>query len=97
MVLNPKIVPLKGKPDFTRFSDERLEACLEHVQGLIHAYEAFSEEREVLYKIWKALSDHQIDRESFGGYGKEIKTDVGVNVKPFRVSMMKPKTRLFIK
>ena len=95
-MLNPKKVPLKGKPDFTKFSDERLEAYLDLVQGLIHAYAAFSEEREVLFRIWKALSDHQIDRVAFGGRDKNIKVDIGVKAKPFKMFMAKPK-KIFIR
>ena len=91
-MLNPRAVPLKGEPDFTRFSDENLEACLEHVQGLIHAYSASSEEREALYGIWKALSDHQVDRAAFGMKGGgPVKVHVDLKAKPYKAFVAKPK------
>ena len=96
-MLNPRRVPLKGKPDLTIFSDERLEESLETVQRLIHAYEAFSDEREMLFRIWKAISDHQIDREAFGGQRIKSEKDAETKTRPLKVSMTKPKTRLFIK
>ena len=91
-MLNPKKVPFKGGPDFTKLADERLEAYLDLVQGLIHAYTAFSEEREVLFRIWKALSDHQMDRMAFGKKGGgSVKVHLDLKTKPFKAFVAKPK------
>ena len=98
-MLNPRKVPLKGKPDLTNFSDERLEESLEIVQRLIHAYEAFSDEREMLFRIWKAISDHQIDREAFGNPGKKQQAptrQTSAKIKPFnKMFKAKPKGLIF--
>ena len=89
---DPGRVPMKGKPDFTNFSDESLETGMETVQSLIHAYGAFSEEREILFRIWKAILDHQIDRDAFG-----CKTTKKIaDSKPYRLSPAGRKTKLFI-
>ena len=93
---NLRKVPLKGGQDFTRFSDERLEAYLDLVQGLIYAYTAFSDEREVLFRIWKALSDHQIDRDIKAVSDNPITSSVGVKSKPLKAFVTKPR-KLFIR
>ena len=90
---DPRRVPIKGKPDFTNFSDERLETCMETVQGLIHAYGAFGAERELLSGIWKAMLDHRMDRGVYEGKstGAEARTI------PPKVSPAGRKARLFIR
>ena len=58
-----KRIPLKGEPDFTAITDEKLVAYKSTVQEMIHSY--FDEETSsVLKKVWKQLSDECADRQS---------------------------------
>lgn len=56
-------VPLKGLPDFTHLSDEKLREYVEFAQQMIFAYEHCDEEKtRVLKEVWKQLSDENTDR-----------------------------------
>ena len=59
----PKRVPIKGEPDFTTISDERLKGFIDLAQQMIFAYKYCDEEKtRVMKEIWKQLSDEQADR-----------------------------------
>lgn len=55
-------VPLKGEPDFSTFSDERLRYYIDLVQSLMFSYQYCDEEKTcVLFEIWKQLShEHSV-------------------------------------
>ena len=56
-------VPIKGQPDFTTISDERLKGFIDLAQQMIFAYKYCDEEKtRVLTEIWKQLSDEHTDR-----------------------------------
>lgn len=59
----PKRVPLKGEPDFTTISDERLDGFIDLAQQMIFAYKYHDEEKvKVLQAIWKDMSNESTDR-----------------------------------
>lgn len=59
----PKRVPIKGEPDFTTISDERLKGFIDLAQQMIFAYKYCDEEKtRVMRDIWKQMSDEQTDR-----------------------------------
>ena len=56
-------IPMKGLPDFTTLSDERVKEFLDLAQQMIFAYKYCDEEKtRVLTEIWKQLSDEHTDR-----------------------------------
>lgn len=56
--------PIKGKPDFSSITDDKLVSYLEVVQSMIFAYQNCDEEAiTVLHKLWKQLSEEQADRQ----------------------------------
>lgn len=59
-----KRTPIKGEPDFTAISDEKLVSYLEVVQSMIFAYQGCdAEATALLHKLWKQLSCEQADRQ----------------------------------
>lgn len=59
----PKRVPIKGEPDFTTISDERLKGFIDLTQQMVFAYKYCDKEKtRVMKEIWKHLSDEQTDR-----------------------------------
>lgn len=49
--------PVKGKPDFSIFNDERVKSFEDFIQQMIYAYKYCSPEKTaVLEEIWKDLS-----------------------------------------
>lgn len=59
----PKRTPVKGEPDFTAISDERLKEFVDLAQQMIFAYEHCDEAKTcVLKEVWKQLSDEYTDR-----------------------------------
>ena len=60
-----KKVPIKGTPDFTTISDQRLNGFVDFAQQMISSYSSCDEEVvAVMKKVWKQLSDERIDRLS---------------------------------
>lgn len=58
-----KNTPLKGKPDFTRLSDEKLKGYIDLAQQMIFAYQYCDEEKvRVLTDVWKQMSDEYTER-----------------------------------
>ena len=56
-------IPMKGLPDFSTLSDERVKEYLDLAQQMIFAYKYCDEEKtRVLTEIWKQLSDEHTDR-----------------------------------
>lgn len=59
----PKRVPIKGEPDFTTISDERLHGFIDLAQQMIFAYKYCDEEKtRVLQDIWKQCSNEETER-----------------------------------
>lgn len=59
----PKRVPIKGEPNFTTISDERLKGFIDLAQQMIFAYKYLDEEKvKVLQSIWKDMSNESTDR-----------------------------------
>lgn len=59
----PKKVPIKGEPDFTKVSDERLKGYVDLIQQLIFSYNGVSDEKvKLLKEMWKEMSDEHADR-----------------------------------
>lgn len=59
----PKRVPIKGEPDFTTISDERLKGFIDLAQQMIFAYKYCDEEKtRVMRDIWKQMSDEYTER-----------------------------------
>lgn len=59
----PKRVPIKGEPDFTTISDERLHGFIDLAHQMIFAYKYCDEEKtRVLQEIWKQCSNEETDR-----------------------------------
>lgn len=59
----PKRVPIKGEPDFTTISDERLKGFIDLAQQMIFAYKYCDEEKtRVMRDIWKQMSDEHTER-----------------------------------
>ena len=57
-------VPLKGKPNFTNFSDEKVKQYLKMIQDFLFAYERdHLQEYDTLKKIWHDLNGEDVDRE----------------------------------
>ncbi len=61
----PKRVPIKGEPDFTTISDERLKGFIDLAQQMIFAYKhEDAEKTRVLKEIWKDCTNEYTDRLS---------------------------------
>ena len=57
--------PLKGLPDFSSISDERLREYIDLAQQMIFAYQYCDEEKtRVMKEVWKQMSDEYSDRLS---------------------------------
>lgn len=55
--------PLKGEPDFTSISDERLKGFIDLSQQMIFAYKHLDEEKtRVFEEVWKQLSNEYTKR-----------------------------------
>ena len=54
---------MKGSPDFTHISDERLKGYIDLAQEMIFAYQYCDEEKtRVMTEVWKQMSDEYTDR-----------------------------------
>ena len=63
--MSVKKTPLKGLPDFTTISDERLKGFIDLSQQLMFSYKQCDEEVvSVMKRVWKQLSDEHADRVS---------------------------------
>lgn len=59
----PKRVPIKGEPDFTTISDERLKGFIDLAQQMVFAYKYCDEEKtRVMQDIWKQMSNEHTER-----------------------------------
>lgn len=55
--------PMKGKPDFTSISDEKLKGFIDLAQEMVFAYKYCDEEKtRVMSEVWKQLSDEHTER-----------------------------------
>lgn len=58
-----KKTPIKGKPDFTNISDEKLKGYIDLAQQMIFAYKYCDEEKvRVLTEVWKQMSNEYTER-----------------------------------
>ena len=56
-------IPIKGKPDFTSLSDEKVGEYRDLAQQMIFTYKYCDEEKVcVLTDVWKQFSDEYTDR-----------------------------------
>lgn len=59
----PKRIPIKGEPDFTVISDEKLKGLIGLCQQMIYSYKGVDEEKvRVFTEVWKQLSDESTNR-----------------------------------
>ena len=66
VVINPRKTPLKGEPNFTSVSDDRMREYKDLVQQLIFAYEYCDKEITVaMKKAYKHISDNLTDRLTY--------------------------------
>lgn len=87
-------VPIKGEPDFTSISNERLNGFVELAQQMIFAYKGVSAEKvSVLKEIWKDMSKEQTSRLCASAY-KEIDIQEEEEKKPLSVHRIKPVRRI---
>lgn len=61
--MSQKRTPIKGQPDFTTLSDEKVKEYRDLAQQMIFAYKYCDEEKtRVMTDIWKQMSDEYTDR-----------------------------------
>ena len=89
-------IPLKGQPDFTTISDDRLKGFLDLAQQMIFAYKYCDEEKtRILTAIWKELSIEHTDRicksacEELERQSKEPKEEEVVPPTVHKIKMVK--------
>ena len=87
-----KKVPMKGEPDFTHISDEKLNEYKDFIQQMIHSYKGVSNsDTEVLTKIWNDLKNECAERlckeaiESVEKSSKETHEVTFRKIKPIRI------------
>lgn len=86
----PKRTPIKGEPDFTTISDERLRTYIDVVQEMIFSFKYYSEEMtEVLKRVWKHLSDEHTERFCAEARAEIMRRYEEEN-KPVKVRSIKP-------
>lgn len=54
--------PEKGQPDFSNLDDKRVREYRDVVNEMLGAFSEFPEEKEVLMRVWKCLSNECADR-----------------------------------
>ena len=65
-VVNPRITPLKGEPDFTGLTDSELKEGKDLIQSLIFAYKYCDKEvTKTLQKVHKQISDNLTERLTY--------------------------------
>ena len=58
-----KRTPIKGNPNFSVISDDRLKEYIDLAQQMIFAYKGVDEEKvRVLTEVWKQMSDEYTER-----------------------------------
>ena len=89
----PKRVPIRGEPDFTTISDERLKGFIDLAQQMIFAYKYCDEEKtRVMKEIWKQLSDEQTDRLCSSAIAELDRQEKEEQESPVKPSLHKIKT-----
>ena len=74
--MSQKRTPIKGCPDFTTISDEKLKRFIDLSQQLMFSYKQCDEEVvSVMKRVWKQLSAEYADRVSASAI-KEISQEV---------------------
>ena len=90
--MSPKRVPIKGEPNFTNISDERLREFVDLAQQMIFVYEdCDSEKTRVLKEVWKQMSVEHTSRLSERTMRKLDSQDEVITHKVIRVKKIKRK------
>jgi hypothetical protein len=55
-------IPLKGKPDFSTWTDEEVRQNVDLIQKLLFSYAQFGDVHSALQRAWKDLSNESTDR-----------------------------------
>ena len=77
---------MKGKPDFSAISDEKLKEYIDLAQQMIFAYELCDEEKtRVLREVWKQMSDEYADRMANAPFIVEPEKEVPTTVHKIKV------------
>lgn len=58
----PGKVPMKGCPDFSMLSDEKVREYRDFINSMLCCYSEFPEKCAVLREIWNDLKDESADR-----------------------------------
>lgn len=85
-------VPLKGKPDFCKYTDSEIRNYEEFIQNMLFAYSEDAKVKEVLKRIHKDLSDELIDRVEVSSDELQSFLDKKNSSKPFRPLFKSKKT-----
>ena len=85
-----KKLPMKGQPDFSTISDEKLKGYIDLAQQMIFAYQYCDEEKaRVMKEVWKQMSDEYADRICQAPFEPE---EVAPSV--HKIKMVKPIKRI---
>lgn len=77
---------MKGKPDFSFISDERLKGYIDLAQQMIFSYEQCDEEKtRVMKEVWKQMSDEYSDRMASVPFIVEPEKEVPATVHKIKV------------
>lgn len=86
-----KKVPIKGSPDFTTISNDRLNGFIDLAQQMIFSYKSCDTEvYTVMQKVWKQLSDERVDRLAVGTV-KELEREETAPLTVHKIKAVKPK------
>ena len=58
----PRKVPMKGSPNFSMLSDEKVREYREFINSMLCCYSEFPEKCKILREIWSDLKDESADR-----------------------------------
>jgi len=96
MKVNPRALE-KGKPRFGKWSDEKLDQHIGLIRDLLFAYEphnGFKFEHDVLNKIWKDITNHQMDRLAVMPDVKSVKEPNTPATVKVNLKVAKPKFKI---
>lgn len=83
---------MKGSPDFTTISDERLNGLIDLAQQMIFAYKYLDEEKvRVFTEVWKDLTNERTERLCNAPF---IEPEKEAPVPVHKVKMVKPIKRI---